>query len=50
MFRLIRLLILIFLAFAAGLFVGRGQDRAMCASLAGEWIDGVCLNTEHPSD
>lgn len=46
MFRLIRMMILVFLAFAAGIMVGRGQAQSICASGDGEWRQNTCVGSD----
>ncbi|MEY1554635.1 hypothetical protein AB3Y40_03285 [Yoonia sp. R2331] len=43
MFRLIRLLVLIFLAFAAGTYLQQQNARDVCATENGDWRDNTCF-------
>lgn len=49
MFRLIRLVILMALAFTAGVLMERNHGREMCAVFEGSWVDGVCLTSGAPN-
>lgn len=43
MFRLIRLSVLLLLAFAAGMFVERGHQMDRCSAEGGKWLPaGIC--------
>ncbi|MBB3984094.1 hypothetical protein GGQ68_000405 [Sagittula marina] len=43
MFRLIRLPILLVIAFAVGVFYERGQQQALCDTSGGQWMrSGFC--------
>lgn len=47
MFRLLRTAILCVIAFVAGMFYERAQQRDLCAALGGEWIRaGICTGGE----
>ena len=43
MFRLIRLIIFVLLAFIVGQFYERSQTSERCATLGGEMKNGLCL-------
>ncbi len=49
MFGLIRLPVLLLIAFIAGVFFERNNQREACLP-SGDWQDGVCLTTELPND
>ncbi|WP_233494830.1 hypothetical protein [Ruegeria sp. A3M17] len=49
MIGLIRLPILLLIAFIVGVFFERNNQREACAPL-GDWQDGLCLTTEEPND
>ncbi len=49
MFGLIRLPILLAIAFIVGVFFERSNQREACAQ-RGEWLDGLCVKTEEPNE
>lgn len=46
MFRLMRALMLILIAFVAGVFFEQASHRDMCVDRGGEVSDGICLGAE----
>lgn len=46
MFRLIRLLILVTVAFVAGMLYERDGRQAICAGGGGLWIENICVGPE----
>jgi hypothetical protein len=42
MFRLIRLVVLLMLAFVAGLFFERDRQSKLCQDLGGRWSETIC--------
>lgn len=49
MFGLIRLPILLLIAFIVGVFFERGNQREACGEI-GVWTNGICVTTEIPND
>jgi len=49
MFGLIRLPILLLIAFIVGVFFERNNQREACAAL-GQWQDGICVTTAGQND
>ena len=49
MFGLIRLRILLLIAFIVGVFFERSNQREACAEI-GRWMNGTCVTTEMPND
>ena len=49
MFGLLRLPILLLIAFIVGVFFERSNQREACQAL-GEWRDGICLTTGTSND
>ena len=50
MLRLVRLSVLLGLAFLGGIAFERSRAHEVCAAGAGVWRDGVCLNAEGQDD
>lgn len=50
MFRLIRLIFLIIVAFTAGIVYEQTRAKAMCASADGQWRAGICVGSDIPND
>lgn len=42
MFRLIRLVVFVMLAFVAGILFERDNQKALCDQTGGDWARGVC--------
>lgn len=49
MFGLIRLPILLLIAFIVGVFFERNNQREACGEI-GVWKSGICVTTEMPND
>ncbi|MGI9369074.1 MAG: hypothetical protein ACR2O2_09565 [Ruegeria sp.] len=49
MFGLIRLPVLLLIAFVVGVFFERNNKRESCLQL-GEWREGICVTTEVPNE
>ena len=49
MFGLIRLPILLLIAFIVGVFFERSNQREACAA-QGDWQDGLCVTTDGPNE
>ncbi|MFT7106284.1 MAG: hypothetical protein ACJAVT_000803 [Yoonia sp.] len=46
MFRLLRTLILVMIAFIAGMLYERGGSRDICQNGGGLWIENICVGPE----
>ncbi|MEM8536840.1 MAG: hypothetical protein AAGF56_03160 [Pseudomonadota bacterium] len=46
MFRLLRTLILVLIAFVAGVLYERSGSRAICEGGGGLWIEDICVGPE----
>ena len=49
MFGLLRLPILLLIAFIVGVFFERSNQREACAT-RGEWQDGICMTVDGPNE
>ena len=50
MLRLVRTLVLLMIAFLAGLFFERDRAQSICAENNGTWVQGACLGSEISDD
>jgi hypothetical protein len=50
MFRLLRTLILVMIAFVAGVLYERNNARETCAAGGGLWLLDICIGPEYTND